>query len=294
MTIKAPPPFSALRAIEAASRHRSYTWAARELEITHSAVSQSVKRLEAQLGTKLFERRGGAMEPSTAALQLAQAYADAAGALQRSLEDVAQAAPPQRLAVSMLSSFGRLWFAPRLSRLSRLLPDLVLDIRTRAVGTPGNDDSDLQIGVGLSGGSGWASERLCDVAPVPLCSPAFADRHRLLEPVDVTRVALISDRDMPWSAWLDAAGVAISPRRSGHVFDDMAMLLDAAARGDGLALAPVMFAQRWLQSGALVAPLGERTVGEEPLIVAWRTGGDISSLVDRVLDWLRGETRLPA
>jgi DNA-binding transcriptional LysR family regulator len=294
MTIKAPPPFSALRAIEAASRHRSYTWAARELEITHSAVSQSVKRLETQLGTKLFERRGGAMEPSAAALQLAQAYADAAGALQRSLEDVTQSAPPQRLAVSMSSNFGRLWFAPRLSHLSRLLPDLDLEIRTRPTGATGHDDSDLQIGARLSGGSGWASERLCDVAPVPLCSPAFAQRHRLSEPIDVTRVALISDREMPWSAWLDAAGVVISPRRSGHVFDDMAMLLDAAARGDGLALAPTMFAQRWLQSGALIAPFGERTVGEEPLIVAWRTGGDISSLVDRVLDWLRGETRLLA
>lgn len=294
MTAKTQPPFSALRAIEAASRHRSYTWAARELAITHSAVSQSVKRLEIQLGTKLFERRGGAMEPSPAALQLAQAYADAAGALQRSLDDVAQLAPPQRLTVSMSPGFGRLWFAPRLSRLSALLPDLALEIRTRAADAAGLDDSDLQIGTALPGGSGWVSEPLCDIAAVPLCSPGFAERHRLAEPADVARVALIADRDLPWAAWLSDAGVATPPRRPGHVFDDMAMLLDAAARGDGLALAPPLLANRWLRSGALVAPFGESGDSGEALTVAWRASGDILAVVDRVLAWLRAEIRTPA
>ena len=85
------PPFSALRALEAASRHRSYTWAAKELQVTHSAVSQSIRKLETDLGTKLFERRGSSMEPSPAALQLARAYADAAGSLIRSLHRISGA-----------------------------------------------------------------------------------------------------------------------------------------------------------------------------------------------------------
>jgi DNA-binding transcriptional LysR family regulator len=70
-----PPPFSALRAVEAAFRHRSFTGAARELNVTHSAISQSVRRLESDLGAELFVRRGGGMQPSQAAKRLAAGYA---------------------------------------------------------------------------------------------------------------------------------------------------------------------------------------------------------------------------
>ena len=52
------PPFFALRALEAAARHRSYSRAAVELSVTHGAVSQQIRRLEAELGARLFERRG--------------------------------------------------------------------------------------------------------------------------------------------------------------------------------------------------------------------------------------------
>jgi LysR family glycine cleavage system transcriptional activator len=82
------PPFSALRAVEAASRHRSFTWAARELNITHSAVSQSIRRLEADLGAVLFARSGRAMEPSEAALRLAQTYQEAAKSLGEALRGI--------------------------------------------------------------------------------------------------------------------------------------------------------------------------------------------------------------
>lgn len=91
MSVSPQLPFSALRVVEAVVRHRNYSWAARELDITHSAVSQSVKRLETQLNTKLFERRGGGMQPSPAAVELATAYAAAAVDLQRSLQDVLNA-----------------------------------------------------------------------------------------------------------------------------------------------------------------------------------------------------------
>jgi LysR family glycine cleavage system transcriptional activator len=82
------PPFSALRAVEAASRHRSFTWAARELNITHSAVSQSIRRLEADLGAVLFARNGRAMEPSEAALRLAHSYQEAAKSLGETLRGI--------------------------------------------------------------------------------------------------------------------------------------------------------------------------------------------------------------
>jgi len=62
------PPFAALRALEAASRLKSYSLAGDELGVTHSAVSQAVRRLERSYGRTLFRREGLRMAPSPAAL----------------------------------------------------------------------------------------------------------------------------------------------------------------------------------------------------------------------------------
>lgn len=50
------PPLNPLRAFEAAARHLSFTFAARELHVTPGAVGQQVKALENRLGVCLFER----------------------------------------------------------------------------------------------------------------------------------------------------------------------------------------------------------------------------------------------
>jgi LysR family glycine cleavage system transcriptional activator len=47
------PSLNALRAFEAAARHRSLSRAAEELHVTHSAISHQIKALEAELGTTL-------------------------------------------------------------------------------------------------------------------------------------------------------------------------------------------------------------------------------------------------
>jgi LysR family transcriptional regulator, glycine cleavage system transcriptional activator len=82
------PPLSAFRVIDAVVRHRNYSWAAQELSVTHSAISQTVKRLETQLGFKLFERQGGEMVPLAAAVDLANAYADAERSLRASINGI--------------------------------------------------------------------------------------------------------------------------------------------------------------------------------------------------------------
>jgi LysR family glycine cleavage system transcriptional activator len=86
------PPFAALRNLEAASRLRSYSLAGDELGVTHSAVSQAVRRLERQYGRSLFRREGLRMAPSPAALALAEAYRKASRLVARAAEDVGRGA----------------------------------------------------------------------------------------------------------------------------------------------------------------------------------------------------------
>ena len=59
-----PPPFAGLRVLEAACRHRSYSQAGQELGVTHSAVSQTIRRLEDSYQLKLFPPAGHADGPN--------------------------------------------------------------------------------------------------------------------------------------------------------------------------------------------------------------------------------------
>ena len=52
------PPIASLRSFEAVARLGSVTLAAKELHVTHSAISQQIKTLEEMVGVKLFIRQG--------------------------------------------------------------------------------------------------------------------------------------------------------------------------------------------------------------------------------------------
>jgi DNA-binding transcriptional LysR family regulator len=85
-TAEPAPPFAALRVLEAACRLQSYTLTGSELGVTHSAVSQTVRRLERFYGQTMFRREGARMAPSASAHALAQAYREAAGIVVRAGE----------------------------------------------------------------------------------------------------------------------------------------------------------------------------------------------------------------
>ena len=55
------PSLNGLRAFDAAARHLSFTRAAAELNVTQTAISHQIRRLEAQLGVRLFVRRNRAL-----------------------------------------------------------------------------------------------------------------------------------------------------------------------------------------------------------------------------------------
>jgi LysR family transcriptional regulator, glycine cleavage system transcriptional activator len=55
------PSLNGLRAFEAAARHLSFTQAAGELNVTQTAISHQIRRLEEELGVRLFVRQNRAL-----------------------------------------------------------------------------------------------------------------------------------------------------------------------------------------------------------------------------------------
>lgn len=55
MTVRIPS-LNGLKAFECAARHMSFTQAAQELNVTQTAISHQIRRLEDELGVRLFLR----------------------------------------------------------------------------------------------------------------------------------------------------------------------------------------------------------------------------------------------
>src|ERR1044072_7945918 len=65
------PALESLRVLESCVRLGSFTRAADEIGVTAAAVSLRIRNLEAELGTRLFERSGPRLQATAAAVTLA-------------------------------------------------------------------------------------------------------------------------------------------------------------------------------------------------------------------------------
>ncbi len=274
------PPFSALRALEAATRHRSFTWAAQELHVSHSAISQAIRRLEAEVGTRLFERRGGAMQPSEAALKLAQSYSAAAQQLTELLHEISGRDDARKVSVRMPHDWAMLWAPSRLGRLAEVMPDMEVTISAEA--RDGTEDVEL-LGTRKPRPT---DDVLCQLSAQPICSPVWAEARDLATPADIGAQTLLDDPSGTWSVWLDRHLPGARPDLK--VFADAASILDAAARGEGLALADLSLAQGRLDDGELIALPFPVETGVK-LVFRARTGRSKSASLERLAMWLRLE-----
>jgi LysR family glycine cleavage system transcriptional activator len=104
---------------------------------------------------------------------------------------------------------------------------------------------------------GLRVERLFGETLVPVCSPLLqtAGAHPLRQPEDLRHHVLLHDDDYAgWELWLGLAGVTGIDARRGPLFTDSGMVVQAAAEGQGVALARRQLAAGDLAAGRLIQP----------------------------------------
>lgn len=278
-----------MRALEAAARHRSYSRAARELAVTHGAVSQQIRRLEAELGARLFERRGNAMIPTPAAERLASGIGRGLGVLQNAVAEFEAAAERDPLVVSLDPQFANRWLPSRLARLIGDPAGRNLEIRLEERRADFTTDG-VDIGVRYGGGAweGVEAERLFAETLFPVCSPQVAQAHPVRRSQDLLDAPLIHHDHRPWSLWFDAVGLQTPPQQ-GLLFDDSVMLLEAAAQGLGVALARSGLIGPYLESGRLVRLLDCGVASDLGFFVVWRQDSRKLARIHALRDWLVAE-----
>ena len=246
------PPLSALRPFEAAARLESFTRAAEELHLTHGAVSHQVRALEEHLGAPLFARHGKRVTLTAAG----RAFAERVRA---ALEDLSQAAEQlrarrdDRLTVSVLPSFASRWLMPRLIRFMDAHPKVEVNvIATTALANFGEDEVDVAIRYGKGPWPPLTCERFLEDEFFPVASPKLFKGRPPRSPRDLLGMRLIrEDRDY-WDEWFRAAGISGEKiLQGGPRFNDSTYALQAAARGEGIAMARRSIIGEDLERGTL-------------------------------------------
>jgi len=287
------PSLTALQFFDASVRHMSFTRAARELNVTQSAVSRQIRQLEDFVGRPLFRR----LKQRLVLTEPGEAYSIAV----RDLLDNAEAATLQLMAyggggvltVALLPTFGSRWLIPRIADFTVRHPDIQLDLVTQVKPF---DFSGSHIDVAIHFGSevwpGAVCHRLMGEVVVPVAAPSLlAGPRKLARPEDVERFTLLQHvtRPQAWQEWLRACGVENLDGRAGPRFEQFHMVIQAAIAGVGLALLPQFLIQDELASGRLVVAIDRPVTSEYAYYLVYPERKADIPRVAVFRDWLLGQ-----
>jgi len=255
---------SVLSAFLTVAEERSFTRAAKKLNISTSGVSHAIRRLEEQIGVRLLTRTTRSVSPTDAGEQLLAhlrpALADIKGTL-RNLSGL-QSKPVGRVRLLCPRLAAQAVLAPKIGRFALDYPDVELDITT--------DDSRLDLAsagfdAGIQFGEYIAQDMVAvrvspDLIPAIVASPAYFESHpKPTVPRDVLQHRCIGFRHRGESKYrweFDKGDQSLAISVSGSLLlDDLDLVIQAALDGAGLAWVAEDRVTRHLATGALVRVL---------------------------------------
>jgi DNA-binding transcriptional LysR family regulator len=268
-----PVHLPALVSFECVARHLSFARAAEELEVTTTAISKTIKQLEAQLDVRLFNRTTRSVALTEAGTKLLGTLAPALAQIRDSVQQAGDFSerPHGLLRINTAYVGYATLLQAGLASFCERYPEITLDI------TIDNNLTDIVAG-GFDAGIrlGHALQR--DMIAVPLGpmqqltvvgSPRYFKRrgtprtpHELLEH-DCIRHRLNRARFFEWEFRVGGKDVTVDVR-GRLVLDEMRAVLGAACLGNGLGLVFRQFASAEIASGAVVPILDQFLPPDQP------------------------------
>ena len=254
------PSTQALVCFEAAARQHSFTKAAQELALTHSAVCRQVAALESFLGVKLFRRARRGIALSDAGADYARRVAQGLDMVERdTLSLMSRQGEGGSIDLAVVPTFATRWLLPRMARFRARHPQWTLHLETRTrpfMFAETEFDAALYAGT-TSQVQNWPGTNallLKHEALLPVCSPLLIAPRRRLTPAAIAKLPLLQQSTRPyvWRQWFEAMGVSVADDLAGPRLELFSMLAMAAVHGMGVALIPRLLIEEELARGELV------------------------------------------
>lgn len=247
------PSLSALRAFEATARLSSFSAAARELNVTHAAISQHVRALEADLGVALVYREGAGMALTPSGQGLAASLSDGFKAIADGVSQLRDAKSERPLQVSLTPAFAENWLMPRIGGFWAKHPDIKVALHpSMQVEDLRRSGLDMAIRYGHGTWPGLQTQILVSANFVVVGTPDLAAK--------LPCTSMESLCGLPWimevgrdekRVWAGQAGLDLSCTQFAELPTN-SMVLSAARAGSGLTIQTRAVIEDDLRAGRLL------------------------------------------
>ncbi|SIT82326.1 LysR substrate-binding domain-containing protein [Pontibaca methylaminivorans] len=290
------PPLDYLLAFEAAAEEESFARASERLHLSETAISRKVRLLEQHHGTALFLRGSRSVRLTPQGQRFLADIKPALRRLREASRRIASEGRPRPVTLAATNSVAVLWLMPRLQAFRRINPQIrILLVASDNDEECLSDSVDLAILRGSGEWPGFASRQLFGETVFPVCSPVYLAAHPEAECVeglarqDLIGVTSAHSEWMTWSTWLQAVGAPGADPAHAAAFNTYPLAIQAAVDGLGVALGWAHLVDPYIDSGALLRPLGEREVcTEQGYHLLCATASEDFDERRVVRDWLAG------
>ncbi|MEZ5760047.1 MAG: LysR substrate-binding domain-containing protein [Paracoccaceae bacterium] len=264
------PPLDYLLAFEAAAEHESFASAARQINISETAISRKVRLLEQHFGLPFFARGHRSIELTPHGREFLGRIAPALEMLRDAADDALKTSKKRPVILAATNSVASLWLTPRLHEFRQANKHLSIML----VASDNDEECladtvDLAILRGDGNWKGYDSHLVFGETIFPVCSPEFLEQNPEVAQIDnlaqapLIEVSSSHTEWMNWQAWLERMGAKARRLERATLFNTYPLSIYAAVDSVGVALGWGHLVDRFLGSGQLVRPLGSAQVRTE-------------------------------
>lgn len=285
------PPLSALRAFAAFAQSGNVVAAGDALGVSHAAISQQLRVLEAHLNVSLLDRKGRALKLTSEGERLASALRGGFALMGEGVAAVTGALDARPLHISVTPTFAASWLMPRLARFRALYPEIDLMIDPTAdVVTLSPDGIDLAIRFGRGEWPDLDSTLLWESTMVVVGAPSLVGDTACADLDALARLPWMEEfGDSESTSWLQKHGV--TTMTGGMLRVPGNLLIDGARDGQGIAVTVRRFVERDIEAGRLRVLHEEQGGGTGYHIVTRR--GVLRAPLKAFVTWLKREGPTP-
>ncbi|MBV7484903.1 LysR substrate-binding domain-containing protein [Bordetella sp. BOR01] len=256
------PKLNALRAFEATARHLSFTRAARELNLTQTAISHQVKELETLVGAQLFDRSTNRVALTDTGMSYLRRIKPALVMLDTAADEISDQRR-SRLHIACLSSFASRCLVPELQDFKYKHPAIEIRL-TPVIGVDRIQEHDFDVCIGY--GMNTIPDLVIHPFPpddiFPVCSPSLLATGRLKKLSDLTQHTILRSVsplvEDDWATWMSYTCPEALIFKDEISFSGLCLPVEAATAGIGICMGRSWIIQKELASGTLVIPFDNK------------------------------------